>query len=206
MISFRLLLVAALLPLSLVAQPSVTVEKDRVIVAGVSPLAQTAIFGVARESYRNTAERLQRYDALVADSDGDGRIEYSPGRAIAPLSVWIAVDLASGAAAVGAPEGFTLRASSFPTTFGTLLPDQASIEADFVDVLYVQPLLGAWGWSGGDGGESDLDPAHLQLGMRLPSMIPIGPSPAPPAEFLPGSVMVIVHPRTLRYSITTLSP
>lgn len=101
-------MVVLLVPGALLAQPapapSLTFEPAAVVASGVTPKGKVVWFSVARE-IADFAATVVRRDQVVEDEDGDGKVRLEIGTPIPLQSVWLAVDLASGAFAVAVPEG-----------------------------------------------------------------------------------------------------
>ena len=165
--------------------------------------------GVARE-VADYAETLVRREAVVT-ADATGAARYEIGRAVAPQSVWVAVDLATGGTAAAAPAGFELVESDFRGrgVLRGLLSDADGLEdaRPFLEVLLVRPgaVGGAWGASVGDGGAADEDGAgDGKLRVSLARLRPVGSSGAAPERFAPGDTVAAIEPRSLQLTLVTL--
>ena len=108
---------AILLSLTLLAssatgsQPVVTVGADTLRASGVTPGGSVVWFGVGRELHHLTPFVVRR-SQVVTDDDRDGTVEWTLDRTIPVESIWVAVDLTTGAWRAGTPEGFPLRTSA----------------------------------------------------------------------------------------------
>ena len=201
------ILVLALAASPLAAQPKIEFEKDAVVARGVTPGGSVVWFGVIRDRPGWT-NRVVRRDALVADSDGDGAVRLDLGLAVAPQSIWTAVDLASGAFAVATPEGMPRREVELPAD-ALRSSARGVVEAiedarQFLEILVVRPGEGSWTLSAGDGGASDGD---LQpdgtIQATLAAMRPAAATKTAPGQLLPGDVVVVVDPRLMEFYVTT---
>ncbi len=98
---------------SLLAQtsPQLTVGTDRVTVTGVTAHADVVFF--ARSvTYRGGVPVLARHAFIERDEDGDGTVTHV--EAVPALSVWVTVDVESGAFAYAAPAGFEPKVILLP--------------------------------------------------------------------------------------------
>lgn len=184
-------------------------EAEAVVVSGAAPGGQVVVFGVARE-VADYAETLVRREAVVT-ADATGAARYEIGRAVAPQSVWVAVDLATGGTAAAAPAGFELVERDFRGrgVLRGLLSDADGLEdaRPFLEVLLVRPgaVGGAWGASVGDGGAADEDGAgDGKLRVSLARLRPVGSSGAAPERFAPGDTVAAIEPRSLQLTLVTL--
>ncbi len=183
---------------------TITLElsRDAVTIHGERGAA-VALFSVAREPAGSIARVVSRHERLI-DDDRDGVIRYVPVRGVAWRSIWMVVDLETGALAVAAPDGSPMPMRSYGGRES--LPAQAIVQhldigRESVDVLVVRPGVGAWAGTVRDGGAADrdgqsnrrlrLDPARLG---RLDESF----DPAPHA-FRPGDVVAILDSERLEY-------
>lgn len=180
----------------------VDVGETEVTVAGVTPGGEVVIVGVAITPIR-WSSLTRRYDAVVADTDRDGRVTYAaPPRSTA---VWVAVDTSSGAVAAGVPAHQTPQPFDFPPNGLRRAADGKVVKlegsAQTLEILLVRPGAGAWGSSALDGGRSDSDRVNDgTIRMSLGEMKAIAGGAAP--EHLRGSdIVVVIDADSLRYAI-----
>jgi len=190
---FAVLALAAL-PRLATAAPALTFEDQAVTVSGMTPQGRVVWFGVAKQIEGYMARFVRRED-LLTDTDGDGVVRLELDRTVPLQSIWVAVDLATGEAAVATPEGYPLRDASPEPGHGRGepgRPDWTEEGREILELLVVRPGqgpgqgagLGAWGLTLGDGGTNDDD--HLPNGRVtavLARLRPVGASPAPPERF-----------------------
>jgi hypothetical protein len=207
-----LLSTLVLFPAGLLAQPSpsLTFEPAAVVASGVTPKGKVVWFSVARE-IADYAATVVRRDEVVEDEDGDGKVRLEVGRPVPVQSVWIAVDLASGAFAVAVPEGS--RVSEIPQPGrnpGRGEPGKpAWVETDrrYLELAVVRPSVGAWAFTLADGGPDDEDgAADGSLTASLARMRGLGVSPAAPDRLSPRDVVAVVDPNRMQYYVETLAP
>jgi hypothetical protein len=151
-------------PAALLAQapPTLAFEPNALVASGVTPKGKVAWFGVARE-LEDYAATLVRRDQILEDEDGDGKVRLDIGKPVPAQSVWVAVDLTSGAYAVAVPEGS--RAAELPMPGrnpgrgGAGKPEWVEVNRRFLEIAVVRPGQGAWALTAGDGGRADDDGA-----------------------------------------------
>lgn len=185
------------------ASPAVKLSDDAVTVSSIEPGASVVVFGVAREPIGGIARIATRHQLLV-DSDRDAVIRYTPPSGVSPASVWIAVDLASGAVGVAAPGGSARAMRAYGAGEG--VPAQAvanrlEVGRQEVSVLLVRPAVGAWVGSVRDGGDADRDQRpdgrmDLDLSRLAPLSLRLGNAPA---AMRPGDVFVVLDAERLEY-------
>jgi hypothetical protein len=207
-----LLSMILLFPAGLLAQasPTLVFEPSAVVASGITPKGKVVWFSVARE-IEDYAATVVRRDQVVEDDDGDGKVRLEVGKPVPVQSVWIAVDLASGAYAVAAPEGSRAaelpQAGRNPGRGEAGKPEWVEVDRRYLELAVVRPGLGAWALTLGDGGESDADgTADGSLTASLARMRSLGASPAAPDRFSPRDVVAVVDPNRMEYYVETLAP
>jgi hypothetical protein len=203
-----LALAAAASPLA--AAPSFGFFASHLTVVGVTPDSPVAVLGVAHEP-RGAYQAVATCRSLTPPADREGTAVLELGQAVAPSSLWAAVDLASGALAVGAPEGAEVR--QVPLAGDALVATtDGAVEAirhphRLVELLLVRPGVGAWGLRAGDGGTEDFDGAvDDAVTLLLERLEGVGDGPAFPGELLAGDVLVLLDPDRLEVATTTVGP
>jgi hypothetical protein len=186
---------ALLFPGVISAEPLITFEEQSVVASGMSPGGQVVWFSVAKQIEGRMADFVRRDDLLI-DEDGDGSVRFELGRDVPRQSIWVAVDLATGEAAVATPEGYPLRDASLAPGRGrgeAGRPDWSEEGRQLLELLVVRPGEGAWGLAFGDGGARDEDGrADGRITAALARLQAVGRSPAPPERF---------HPRDLVFAV-----
>ncbi|HXO20132.1 MAG TPA: hypothetical protein VOA87_09455 [Thermoanaerobaculia bacterium] len=128
-------------------------------VQGMTPGGSVVWFSVSKEvaDYESTIVRRQS----VAAADATGQASFQLDRSFVRQSIWIAVDLATGAYASASPFPARFTPASFVLPPGALrsrassLPDRLTDVADYAELLLVRPGSGAWGGTAGRGGAND---------------------------------------------------
>jgi hypothetical protein len=186
---------------------------EAVEVSGLTPGGEVVWWTVAHEP-QEYHRRVVRRGGIDQDADGDGRVVLPASGPVAIKSVWIAVDVGSGAYAVAAPEGFLPEALEFGPGEG--LSGSASGQVDRLVaareelvILTVRPGgegAGVWAQSVLDGGEGDGDQREDgALAAVLSEAVAVGEGPSAPEALLPGDVIAVIDPRSLEVFITRLT-
>lgn len=193
---------ASAAPLRLAAEP------ERIVVAEMTPGGRVAVVGVMRR-ISGVIPGFERWEGIVEDEDGDGRVEIALERAASPeWSQWIAIDLGSGEwATAGRSDA---AEPSRPLGAGPELAAGTSVwpvAEGIVEVLVVRPgegeRAGAWAGEVWDGGSADGDGlADGRAGVAPSRLQPVGASGLAPERFAAGDVLIAITPRALRYGIT----
>jgi hypothetical protein len=195
---------------SAAVQPVISFASEAVTVSGLTPGGKVVWFSVAREISERLATIVRR-EKIAADEDNDGTVLFEIGRKVPFQSIWVAVDLATGTAAVAVPEGNSLRSVPLPAqSMGRgegAEPDWLQDTRGYVEILLVRPGQGAWGATVGDGGKDDDDGAYDgRLRAALPHLRGVGPSPpAAPERFKAGDVVLVIDPNLMEVSAHQLA-
>jgi len=192
------------------AAPALGFGAQGVTGSGFSPGGQVVWFGSARmvaEDYYLTLAHFQ--SVTLADAGGAAR--YDLGNPLPPASVWVAVDLTTGAYALATPTGAPPRLADLPTlrVGSGATSDLVGDRRQLVAALLVRPGLGAWELTVGDGGPADEDGAgdgHLQF--SLARMRPLvldtanaSSAPAAPARLATQDLLLILGTDPLDVSL-----
>src|SRR6202000_865982 len=143
--------------------------------------------------------------SVTADAQGNAQLPVT--ETIALRSIWVAIDLPTGAVATASPAGFTPGAFDLvPGTFldlGPSFPSQLVDSADYAEVLVVRPGISAWNKSVGRGGPDDLSsPGDNGFVLSLTSLdFVAGAVNAPPQEWGYQDLVIIVHPAAMEIGI-----
>jgi len=204
------LLLCLALPAAALAQPAagkdpkISFEERAVSVDGVSPKGEVVWLSVAREVAPDDVATLVRRSDVLTDDDGDGTVRWDLDRAVPLRSIWVAVDLATGAIATATPEGYPLRRVSWRGNGLENSPraDRVADARGYAEVLLVRPGEGAWRMTVGDGGADDDDGvADGRVAAALDRLRPLGRSAAAPARFGPRDVIVLIDPNRMELTV-----
>jgi hypothetical protein len=188
--------------------PVIVFDHARVLLT-VDPGDTVVVFGAAQRT--GGTRQLMRWQRVAADEDEDGLIELVLPQPVEPNSVWLAVNVETGAVGTAAPPASTFRRIDFPAG---VLPKDAAGGLDryitgrgAVDLLVVRPHVGAWSGLAADGREGDADGKYNGgLTLKFSNLRTIhGNSPAP-HRLTPHDVVVAVDVRRLEYYATDVNP
>jgi hypothetical protein len=164
------------------APPKLTFAEQAIAGSGFSPGGQVIWLAVARvvaEDYYVTLSRFQSVTSAAAD----GTARDDLGQPLPSTSLWLAVDLTTGAYSLASPSGAPPRVAVSPTlrvgsgTTSDLVEDRRQS----LSALLVRPGVGAWGLTVADGSAADEDGAgdgHLQFSLARMSPLAVAPSAA----------------------------
>ena len=186
-----------------------SLDRDSVVFAGVTPGSAVALLGASiRTELGMPAQRM--FQELLPDDDGDGIVVYQPRRGVPFRSVWAGVDLATGAVAVTAPEGYELDYQNLQ--IGTLKNDAEGLAAALeleqynVYLLLVRPGTGAWIYVGAQGSAKDRGtPNDGRLTAGFDDAEPVGTTTAKaPKHVKRDDVLVVLDPGHLQWRTWTV--
>jgi hypothetical protein len=192
-----LLYLPALLTAS--AQPRVEIGDEEIVVTGLPANGAAVLFAISYESggwYTRVARRDEKLNA-----DAAGLLRYVPGAAQG-RSTWAVIDFQTGAASVASSAKEGGRGLGAPAELLTTIkndPARFRSPGEMLEVLVVQPGVGAWGWSGGDGGSTDTELSPGVIGFRFENLRPIGGSPPSPRTLPAGATVVVIDSITLDF-------
>jgi hypothetical protein len=170
--------------------------------SGLTPGQPVVWFGV---EYRVDAEfsgdLTQRYEVGTAAADGTAHLDLP--QSPAPRSYWMAVDLATGAYALTAPQSYRITkapAISALVRAAGAQPDVLADNRQYLMGLLVRPGIGAWSFGAGDGGPLDQDgKSDGHLNIALDRLDPLPGSPA--ARAAANDLWLIVDPLTMQVTV-----
>jgi len=187
---------------------TITFEDSAVVASGLSAGKTMVWFGVERlvdADYSSDLYQHYKTDTVAAD----GTAHFTLDRAVAAASIWVAVDLDTGAFDVKAPASSPLRRSA--QTSSQLLQGTGAAADQFLDTrtyvlgLAVRPGQGAWLFGGGDGGPRDLDKsANSRLSFALDQFDALPGSPTAPAKAGGTDLWFVIDPAAME--IATFQP
>lgn len=189
------------------AAPSLQLEESAVSIA-VPAGGRVAVLGVMRR-ISGVIPGFERWEGIVEDEDGDGRVEIVLERLADPAwSQWVAVNLETGEWAIAgrsdaAEPSRPLGASPELATGESVWP----VSEGIVEVLVVRPgegeSAGAWAGEVWDGGSTDGDGvADGSAGVAPGRLRPVAESGPAPESYEAGDLLIAITPRALRYGIT----
>ncbi|HEY0781753.1 MAG TPA: hypothetical protein VGE98_04800 [Thermoanaerobaculia bacterium] len=188
-------------PAAALAQPALTFETQAAVAGGLTPSGPVGWFSVAREITEEYGTTVRRDAVVTADAQGGSRFELDHDLPF--KSVWVAIDLTSGAMVAATPPGFPLQQVA-PATGEVVdsfagLPDGVQESRAAIEILVARPGVGAWGLSVARGGTGDANAGGSGSTLRasLSSLTAVGTSPPAPTSYAPSDVVVVIDPDTL---------
>lgn len=196
---FLLLMAVPLIPAA-AAPPVLILEPQAVTASGITPKGRVVWFSVAREISQRAATVVPRI-LLATDDDGDGKVRLELAKDVPLQSIWFAVDLETGQAAVTAPEGFDLQEADFPARAIPAALNGLDLDRRFLYAVLIRPGAGAWMLRAGDGGASDDDgEPDGTLRARLASFRGIGETPlSPPTRITARDLLLVIDPNRMDF-------
>jgi hypothetical protein len=187
--------------------PVLSVAATAVVASGMSPGGAVVWLGMARRIEAYEPIYVRRHGIVQADAKGQAELPVT--EAVPRHSIWLAVDLKTGAYATASPAGFaplafTLSPEALEVR-GAALADRLIDTADYAEVLLVRPGKGAWGKAVGHGGiddESATGEAVVKLSFDKLLPVPGTVEPAP-AKLNAKDLVVVLHPRAMAIAAVT---
>ena len=187
---------------------SLAFSDHSISVRGTLPSQPVLLFGLAREA-RNYITRIQPYEKQLLDASGSGQVSYDFNRAGSWRSIWLAVDLTSGAAIAGAPPEYPT--TNVPLTGKELKKDVggeiAQIVADgsMVQFVVVRPGIGVWGELAFSQSSLDEGTDNNKVTLSVSKLQPMaGTTAAVPKKLKKGDVVFVLDSFHARYGMATV--
>ena len=189
---------------------SATVAAGRLTVTALSPGGQVAVSGVTAHNERGMLSK-RSITRVLADDDGDGRIVFAPAAGIPFQSVFVVVDLAGGAAAVVAPEGYSvdhheIRRSALKKDHDGMV---TALELDqlHAEILIVRPGQGAWvvAAHGGGGSADGIAGDRLTIQFEHARSL-VAPDAKAPKKLKAGDVLAVIDTAHFEVRTVTVQP
>lgn len=190
------------------AELQANIDDRALAVSGLSPGGDLAVLSVWRHRIYDVATQIVHVAEMATDDDGDGIVRLDFEDAIPTASLWVVVDVTSGALVTLAPDGYRVRTiEGDGRGIGRAL-GRLEISREDLLMLAVRPGVGAWSLAVSDGGPEDEDgEQNGRTAARLGGLLPLGDSPlAPGAGFEPGDVVAAIDSRTMSLSTLRISP
>lgn len=180
---------------------AVTFDEHGLRVTGLVPGSTAVAFGVSRVS-RGYDAVVRRHDLLATDEDRDGSVMFALDAPRAFDSLWVAVDLSTGAFGSAAPSGVVRpmpareRLDAISADLAT--PARLEIRANMAELLLVRPTVGVWRARAFEGGPKDSDGARNGvLAFDVAALRATDSSAGGPAQLLPGDLVVAIDSRRM---------
>jgi hypothetical protein len=207
----RAIFLVAFIATSALAQETglaIAFDSPRVTITGVTPGADVVIFAVVREPHDHYVSLLRR-EAVLTDTDRDGRVEYTSPAPVPWTSVWCAVDMDSGRYAIQSPFPFALNVLQLPQSAlrrnGAGATDSLVFSMAQADFLLVRTRDGAWTGLVMDGGRGDTDAKNDGSWRALfENSHGIGPvKKDKPKHLLPHDLLILIDSNALDVYVAT---
>ena len=188
--------------------PALMVTATAVTAAGMTPGGDVVWLAEVRKVIEYEAAYGRRQGVVQADAQGGAQIPLADA-VVPPQSIWIAVDLKTGAYAMASPAGFSpLPFDLAPDALnvrGDALADQLADIADHAEILMVRPGKGAWGKRLGRGGPDDeSSPTDVAYKLSLDHLEPLRGADGPPSGKLnPKDILFVLHPEAMAIAAVT---
>jgi|HubBroStandDraft_3_1064219.scaffolds.fasta_scaffold56101_2 hypothetical protein len=188
--------------------PSLAFSDQGVQARGMTPGGTVAWFKVGRVVVESAETFVERAEQGTADAQGQATLGMLG--AVPRPSIWLAIDVKTGAYALDGFPGFPAR--RFELAPGAIRPaagglgsDRLVDSGDPIEVVLVRPGQGVWSKRVGRGGMDDVsDPADSQLQVALGKLDVLGKGAAAPQKVSAGDLVFVVRPRTLEIGIATV--
>jgi hypothetical protein len=183
----------------------ITFADSAVMASGLSAGKTVVWFGIERTVDADYSATLyQHYNTGTVAADGTAQLTLD--HSVAAASVWVAVDLDTGAYGVNVPVAaflnLTLPSSSSLLQGLGSAPDLFRDTRPYVLGLAIRPGQGAWLFGGGDGGPRDQDGiANGQLSFSLDGFDALPGSPAAPAKAGSTDIWFVIDPQAMQISV-----
>jgi len=181
------------------AQVKVEFEPTQVVATGLTPGAGVAWLAAARERPQ-WITHVRQWKTANTVADGNGRAVFDLMAGIPVKSIWLAIDISTGAFAASSPPEYPWPTEvRFPVEGLISAKDGIGYDGledrhDSLDVLVVRPGLGAWTLtaerSGADGRGVLISFADLQ---------PLGASQSSLTRVMANDVVVAIDPERMEY-------
>lgn len=168
-----------------------------VTISAASPHSQVYIYSLAREPRGYYTSVLQR-DVQLVDTDGDGRVTWTFPKTVPPRSVWLAVDLSTGAAAVAPLPGYpavrqTLDSNNLKNAVGDEI-GALGASGSLVAFIVVRPGDGVWGAAVGSRGPIDEGSENGKVTISAANLQPrVQTAAAAPSKLKKGDVVFLIN-------------
>lgn len=191
-------------------EPLLAFEPEAVTATGLTPGGEVLIYAVGRQAFQYHTRVSHWQEAVLADEGGGLRYDVADG--VPTASIWVVVDLATGALDLSPAPGFTPPEGPLPPQAlrgqGAGRLNRLVRDMEEAWVLLVRPGVGAWSVRMADGGSADVDGANDgALEVALDALEPAAPSsPAAPDGVEAGDVLVVIDPGSLQLLTLRVGP
>jgi hypothetical protein len=187
---------------------TMTFSHGAIVITGSVKSQPIYLFGVVREA-RGYINRIQPYEARLVDDAGMGSVSYPFDAVRSQRSVWVAVDLVSGAAVSGHPNEYAV--TEMLATEGRIKKNaagelaQMSAHGSLCNFLVVRPGTGVWNEMVASRGPLDDGNEDGKTTVSVEKLAPHGETNGPPPHALKkGDVVFVVDSFGASYTLLTI--
>jgi len=184
-----------------------TFGEHSVTVSGSTPGGEVALFAVAKEASNSAVPVPTKtgHAVVLHDVDHDGTVIFERERPVPLLAIWVAVDLASGQWVVSGSPGFepqTIPPESLAKRDGAGQLRKLSALVPEMDVLLVRPGTGSWRiYAAKTSGLDENAHGDQPLQIDVSNMIPLSGTSSKLDSILPGDVIAMIEPVSMRFAV-----
>jgi hypothetical protein len=189
--------------------PALAISGTAVVATGMSAGGVVVWLSLARKVEAYEPIYLRRHGVVQADARGQAQLPVDGS--VPHDSIWVAVDLKTGAYAKASPAGFVPLALDLPAealeTRGGALADRLIDVAEYGEVLLVRPGKGAWGKAVGRGSVDD-ESAAGEAAFKFPfdKLRPLPGTVDPsPGKLSAKDLVFVLHPRAMAMAVVTFA-
>ncbi len=190
---------------AIAAELQLRFEPDRVIAEGLSPGADAVWLGVVHGA-RRWQQTVQRIDRVTSDNDQDSTVDLLLPDGVPRRSVRTVVDASTGRYSIATPAGAGPPPVEIPA--GSLVLEGTKVtgvqlsQRRYVEALLVEPGLGAWGLTAGDGSIRDGDgEVNGVILVRFEQMEQLHGSGSAPQHASSSGMLIVIDALTLEPTV-----
>jgi hypothetical protein len=177
--------------------PTIAAYEKGLAAQGITPGGRAIWWSIAHEHPDSFVTIVHRLEEQI-DDDSDGTVHFEHEGDLPQTSVWVVIDVATGAYGTFAPKDFGVSETPLPAeaavaTGGRGVSDSfREVARPVVQVLLVRAGQGAWILRTGDGGDADQDGVEGEISFSIDGMAPVGASPLPPSRYAEGDRLLSI--------------
>lgn len=193
------------------AAPTIAPVPKGLSAQGITPGGRAIWWSVAHERPDSFVTIVHRLEEQV-DTDLDGIVHFGFEGELPEASVWVVVDVVTGTYGTFAPADFGVAETPLPPesvvqTEGRGVSDSfREVARPMLDVLLVRAGQGAWNLRVGDEGDADQGGIEGEISFPIDGMTSVGISPAAPAGYATGDLLLSIDIDQLELSSLVVSP
>lgn len=187
---------------------TLTLAANSATASGITPGGRAVFFasGLQHNGYDTSFVRIA---TIVSDDANSGTVTLTLTDPISATTIWAVVDLTDGRYAVASPAGYTTRTVDLPRNVLRRVSGRTGVvrfgfDHPALDLLYVQPGMGAWAWYAMDGRKLDHDGANGVTLIDAADGIPLGDTSGNATELEVGGTLVAVDWYNMEYAVLRL--